>query len=166
MTTTTTTPQEFTLLVDNQISGTKHKILLPAQDSITAFTQSLVQRLNVDRAFAAIEILDPDFNDWVLLDSTRQLAENKMAKLRVVNQLKRRRGQFSKYLPERQNVGSWTEEEKAAFLEGLAKCGKNWKKIFTYVKTRDLTQIRCHAQKYFKKQKKTSMQFRCGKVST
>jgi SHAQKYF class myb-like DNA-binding protein len=47
--------------------------------------------------------------------------------------------------------GRWTEEEQSAFIEGLGKYGKNWKKISQLVKTRSLTQIRTHAQKFFKK---------------
>ena len=49
------------------------------------------------------------------------------------------------------NIGRWTEQEQNAFVEGLQKYGKNWKKISQLVKTRSLTQIRTHAQKFFKK---------------
>ena len=49
------------------------------------------------------------------------------------------------------NIGRWTEKEQTAFVDGLRKYGKNWKKISQMVKTRSLTQIRTHAQKYFKK---------------
>ena len=45
----------------------------------------------------------------------------------------------------------WTEEEHAAFLEGLQRFGKgSWLAISRHcVKTRNPTQIASHAQKYF-----------------
>ena len=45
--------------------------------------------------------------------------------------------------------GRWTTEEHRLFIEGLAKHGKDWKKIEDLLKTRDGAQIRSHAQKFF-----------------
>jgi SHAQKYF class myb-like DNA-binding protein len=45
--------------------------------------------------------------------------------------------------------GRWTSEEHRLFIEGLAKYGKDWKKIEDHIKTRDGAQIRSHAQKFF-----------------
>jgi SHAQKYF class myb-like DNA-binding protein len=47
--------------------------------------------------------------------------------------------------------GRWTELENAAFIAGLKRYGRNWPKVQQVVKTRNLTQIRTHAQKFFKK---------------
>jgi SHAQKYF class myb-like DNA-binding protein len=47
--------------------------------------------------------------------------------------------------------GFWTKREQDAFVQGLSQHGKDWKKIKHLVQTRTLTQIRTHAQKYFKK---------------
>jgi SHAQKYF class myb-like DNA-binding protein len=47
--------------------------------------------------------------------------------------------------------GKWGASEHQLFLEGLASFGKDWKKIASKVRTRTLTQIRTHAQKYFLK---------------
>jgi SHAQKYF class myb-like DNA-binding protein len=51
-------------------------------------------------------------------------------------------------------VGKWTHEEHVAFEQGLADVGRDWKSIQKMVPTRSLTQIRTHAQKYFKKQER------------
>jgi SHAQKYF class myb-like DNA-binding protein len=48
-------------------------------------------------------------------------------------------------------VGRWTFGEQAAFVRGLSLYDKDWKRIQQLVKTRSLTQIRTHAQKYFRR---------------
>jgi SHAQKYF class myb-like DNA-binding protein len=48
-------------------------------------------------------------------------------------------------------IGTWTDEEKAAFVTGLNTYGRNWKDVRMLIKTRTLTQIRTHAQKFFRK---------------
>ena len=54
--------------------------------------------------------------------------------------------------------GRWTKEEHLKFIEGtifykigVKLYGKNWKKIEEIVKTRNGSQIRSHAQKFFNK---------------
>ena len=55
--------------------------------------------------------------------------------------------------------GRWTKEEHYRFLEGnflyailgLRIYGKNWRKIEEFVATRNGSQIRSHAQKFFLK---------------
>mmetsp|Transcript_6622 Transcript_6622/g.7593 ORF Transcript_6622/g.7593 Transcript_6622/m.7593 type:complete len:99 (+) Transcript_6622:1414-1710(+) len=50
------------------------------------------------------------------------------------------------------NVGRWTPVEHSKFMEVLQTKGCNdWKKIARHVGTRNHTQCRTHAQKYFKK---------------
>uniref|UniRef100_M4BP50 Uncharacterized protein n=1 Tax=Hyaloperonospora arabidopsidis (strain Emoy2) TaxID=559515 RepID=M4BP50_HYAAE len=49
-------------------------------------------------------------------------------------------------------VGRWTKQEHAMFLEGLQRFGRSWKKIASLVHSRTLVQIRTHAQKYLLKQ--------------
>lgn len=61
------------------------------------------------------------------------------------------------------SAGRWSPEEHEKFLIGssffisylgLDMFGKNWKKIEEVVKTRNGSQIRSHAQKYFLKHRK------------
>lgn len=45
--------------------------------------------------------------------------------------------------------GRWTKTEHNSFMEALNMYGKNWNKVASYIKTRNATQVRSHAQKYF-----------------
>jgi SHAQKYF class myb-like DNA-binding protein len=53
-----------------------------------------------------------------------------------------------------QSTGRWTHEEHQTFLQGLASCGREWKKVASLIPTRSSAQIRSHAQKYFSKVQK------------
>lgn len=52
------------------------------------------------------------------------------------------------------SAGRWSPEEHQRFVDALKLYGKNWKKVEEIVGTRDGTQIRSHAQKYFAKLEK------------
>ena len=47
--------------------------------------------------------------------------------------------------------GPWTNEEHEKFIEGILKYGNQWKNVQLLIQTRSSTQIRSHAQKFFKK---------------
>lgn len=49
--------------------------------------------------------------------------------------------------------GRWTKEECQRFEEALRRFGRRWKKVETFVGTRNGVQVRSHAQKYFLKHK-------------
>lgn len=50
------------------------------------------------------------------------------------------------------NTGRWTAEEQKRFEEAIAKFGtSDWTSVTEYVKSRTVTQVRSHAQKYFMK---------------
>mmetsp|Transcript_14503 Transcript_14503/g.24739 ORF Transcript_14503/g.24739 Transcript_14503/m.24739 type:complete len:360 (-) Transcript_14503:587-1666(-) len=48
----------------------------------------------------------------------------------------------------------WSEEEHEKFLEGLRLHKRDWKKVQQHVGSKDIMQVRSHAQKYFLKQHK------------
>ena len=55
----------------------------------------------------------------------------------------------------RVHVGRWTRDEHARFLEGVARFGRgNWTPVTQLVGTRDNEQVRSHAQKWLKKQRR------------
>ena len=54
---------------------------------------------------------------------------------------------------ENPNNGRWTKEEQKRFAEAVLKFGNDWKKIQNHVSSRNLTQVRSHAQKFLMKLK-------------
>ena len=61
-------------------------------------------------------------------------------------------GARGREIDRRKLKGRWTKEEHDSFLIGLRDRGKDWEAIERdYVPTRSGTQIRTHAQKYFRK---------------
>ena len=47
--------------------------------------------------------------------------------------------------------GRWTKTEHDRFLKGLERYGRDWVSVQRVVKTRNLIQVRSHAQKVFSK---------------
>ena len=54
------------------------------------------------------------------------------------------------------NNGRWTKEEQSRFAEAVLKYGNDWKNIQSFVSTRNITQVRSHAQKFLMKLKESS----------
>jgi len=54
---------------------------------------------------------------------------------------------------EESNGGRWSKEEQTRFAEAVYKFGNDWKRIQRHVGTRNITQIRSHAQKFLMKLK-------------
>jgi len=55
------------------------------------------------------------------------------------------------------NNGRWTKEEQKRFAEAILKHRNNWKNIQNYVSSRNITQIRSHAQKFLMKLKENKI---------
>jgi len=54
--------------------------------------------------------------------------------------------------------GRWNAKEHELFLQGLHAHGKGWKKIAEMIQTRNVVQVRTHAQKYFQKLERSKQQ--------
>ena len=52
------------------------------------------------------------------------------------------------------SIGRWTKQERIKFAEALYHFGMDWNKINAYISTRNIIQLRSHAQKFLKKLKK------------
>ena len=72
---------------------------------------------------------------------------------------KKNKRRWSKYNPSllvqektgKKAKGKWTSEEHEQFIKGVKKHGKDWVKVTVMVKTRSVSQVRTHAQKFFKR---------------
>ena len=53
------------------------------------------------------------------------------------------------------NNGRWGKEEQSLFAEAVLKYGNDWKKIQSHVSSRNITQVRSHAQKFLMKLKES-----------
>ena len=54
------------------------------------------------------------------------------------------------------NNGRWTKEEQIRFAEAVLKYGNDWKNIQNHVSSRNITQVRSHAQKFLMKLKENN----------
>lgn len=51
------------------------------------------------------------------------------------------------------NGGRWSKDEQRRFAEAVLKFGNDWKKIQNHISSRNITQVRAHAQKFLMKLK-------------
>jgi len=54
------------------------------------------------------------------------------------------------------NGGRWSKDEQFRFAEAVLKYGNDWKQIQSHVFSRNMTQVRSHAQKFLMKLKETN----------
>ena len=57
---------------------------------------------------------------------------------------------------ENSNNGRWTKEEQNRFAEAVLKFGNDWKNIQNHISSRNITQVRSHAQKFLMKLKENN----------
>jgi SHAQKYF class myb-like DNA-binding protein len=58
---------------------------------------------------------------------------------------------------EHKRDGKWSPNEHDQFLTALQTYGRNWKEISKVLKTRDATQVRSHAQKFYLRNEKLKL---------
>lgn len=54
-------------------------------------------------------------------------------------------------------TGPWTAHEHKLFLEAMKKYGNDWPAVVAYVGTRSAPQVRSHAQKHYKRLRKSAI---------
>ena len=64
--------------------------------------------------------------------------------------------------PENTNGGRWNKEEQRLFAEAVLKYGNEWKKIQDHISSRNITQVRSHAQKFLMKLKENNIVIKMG----
>ena len=69
---------------------------------------------------------------------------------------------YQKKKDQKKFSGRWTRSEQERFLNALEKYGRNWVLVQKAVKTRNLTQVRSHAQKVFLKMSKADIEALIG----
>ena len=57
---------------------------------------------------------------------------------------------------ENSNNGRWTKEEQNRFAEAVLQYGNDWKNIQNHISSRNITQVRSHAQKFLMKLKESN----------
>ena len=55
------------------------------------------------------------------------------------------------------NGGRWSKDEQRRFAEAVLKFGNDWKKIQNHISSRNITQVRSHAQKFLMKLKENRL---------
>ena len=55
------------------------------------------------------------------------------------------------------NGGRWSKDEQRRFAEAVLKFGNDWKKIQNHISSRNITQVRSHAQKFLMKLKENKL---------
>ena len=56
---------------------------------------------------------------------------------------------YSEISLEAERTGRWSTKEHQKFLEAVHIFGKNWIKVARFISTRNSTQVRSHAQKFY-----------------
>jgi SHAQKYF class myb-like DNA-binding protein len=80
------------------------------------------------------------------------MAHNQETKARSAALLVAAQQYYSSQDHKQVTLGRWSKEDHDKFVEGLRLFGKDWKKIEEFIGTRTGSQIRSHAQKYFRRQ--------------
>ncbi len=113
---------------------------------------------NIDLPFLNLELIlnkndfEPSMNDLMKLSPKNVKFNIKPNKTSFIVSRKTERKESQKKSTSFSN-GRWNREERTKFAQGLWKYGTDWKKIQSYISTRDYIQVNSHAQKFLKKLK-------------
>ena len=113
---------------------------------------------NIDLPFLNLELIlnkndfESSLNNFVKLSPKNVKFNIKQNKTSFIVSRKTERKESKKKSASFSN-GRWNREERTKFAQGLWKYGTEWKKIQSYISTRDYIQVNSHAQKFLKKLK-------------
>ena len=103
------------------------------------------------------ELLNQSKKDYPLKKSIKFIStKQKNQSVNLLQKKKKLKNNVSSIEINKSNNGRWTDEEQNRFVEAVLKFGNDWKNIQNYVSSRDITQVRSHAQKFLMKLKKSS----------
>ena len=103
------------------------------------------------------ELLNQSKKDYPLKKSIKFIStKQKNQSVNLLQKKKKLKNNASSIEINKSNNGRWTDEEQNRFVEAVLKFGNDWKNIQNYVSSRDITQVRSHAQKFLMKLKKSS----------
>ena len=103
------------------------------------------------------ELLNQSKKDYPLKKSIKFIStKQKNQSVNLLQKKKKLKNNASSIEINKSNNGRWTDEEQNRFVEAVLKFGNDWKSIQNYVSSRDITQVRSHAQKFLMKLKKSS----------
>jgi len=77
--------------------------------------------------------------------------------LSSTEQNQKRSSKQSKHHKPHTRTGPWTVHEHKLFLEAMKKYGNDWPAVVAYVGTRSAPQVRSHAQKHYKRLRKSAI---------
>ena len=127
----------------------------PELDNFTLYNNELVSK-SQEKDFS--------LNNCQIIPKISLLETSKYRKIKFITIKKRNKTSFiiskkTEKEKEKENKkslvsnGRWTKEERIKFAYALYKFGTNWKKIRDYISSRNIIQLRSHAQKYLIKLK-------------
>jgi len=127
-------------------------LFLPENSSLSFFSSSLSDNLN--DIFSDLSP-NPPKKDIKFILTKEEVPQTFLKKKIALKTYELGLGQIS-------NGGRWNKEEQTRFAEAVYKYGNDWKKIQSHIYSRNLTQVRSHAQKFLMKLKETEFYKKLG----
>ena len=118
-------------------------LFLPENSSLSFFSSSLGDNLN--DLFSDLSP-NPPKKDIKFILTKEETPQTFLKKKISLKNFELGLGQIS-------NGGRWSKDEQTRFAEAVYKYGNDWKKIQSHIYSRNLTQVRSHAQKFLMKLK-------------
>ena len=103
------------------------------------------------------DILDKSKNDIIPSKQIKFVLTKESPSINLLQKKTFAKVNKSKILIDNSNSGRWNKEEQKRFAEAILKFGNDWKKIQNHIFSRNITQVRSHAQKFLMKLKENNV---------